>query len=378
MATKFVKSEKLTRAERLRRKTGERSSQFVEKANDYDEEDEIFEPKVETKNKVTPNQRGSSVFARPNPNADVHKSSPKLIQRKPGQNRPKGLTASKRIVMPLNKQGAEIQFSTQAITRFGWRTASALLLVGCLAALIFLSQQKIEHLQFIGVQDSLANDIENVLNLNGTAIYTIDPGLIATKMDNAFPKLTDVKIKIQLPAKVIVSAKERTPLYAWKMDNFVYLIDNENLIYPASPNEDTSGLITITADLLPPEVSIVESSNDIISDIMKDLYPSRYDEEELEQTVSHKNTYTVDGNTIATLKQLIAYLPDNNTLMYSKEHGFGWQTTQGWTTYFGTDLENMNMKLAIVYAIEQNLVLNNIEATLISVEYLHAPYFREE
>ncbi len=45
---------------------------------------------------------------------------------------------------------------------------------------------------------------------------------------------------------------------------------------------------------------------------------------------------------------------------------------------FGNDLENMNMKLAIVRAIEQNLALNNTQATLISVEYLHAPYYREE
>ncbi len=67
---------------------------------------------------------------------------------------------------------------------------------------------------------------------------------------------------------------------------------------------------------------------------MDDLYPDDDDEAETSTSVMQKNTYTVDGKTIATLKQLIAYLPEGASLIYNREHGFGWQTTQGWETFW--------------------------------------------
>lgn len=373
MTAKFVNTKKTTRADRLRQQREKKNSRPVEVTVEKTETP-VTPPVEQPDTSANQTRLGSNVFARPISKTHGADRLVRKMKIKPRGKR----NASKRLTIPLNKQGAELQLSTLPLVRFGWRGASGLIFIVLFIALIVLLQQKVEGIQFIGIQDSLASDVENVLNLNGKTIFSIDPEYIKRKMDRAFPKLTDVKVSIQLPAKVILSAKERTPVYAWVNGTFTYLIDNENLIYPASPGENVTSLMLITADTMPPEVSIVESSNDIIQDIMDDLYPYDSDEDQSTENTTSQYTYTVDGKIIATIEQIIPYLPQESSLIYSQEHGFGWQTKEGCDTYFGIALEDMPMKLAMVRAIEQSLVLNNIKATLISVEYLHAPYYREE
>ena len=373
MTAKFVNTKKTTRADRLRQQRKKKQPRPVELTVEKNEIP-VTPPVVQPDTGENQARLGSNVFARPISKTHGAEKRFRKMKLTPRGER----NVSKRITIPLNKQGAELQLSTLPFVRFGWRGASGLIFVVLAISLIVLLQQKVEGIQFVGIQDSLASDIENVLNLNGKTIFSIDSEYLKSKMDRAFPKLTEVKIDVQFPAKVIVSAKERTPVYAWVNRTFTYLIDNENLIYPASPGEDVTSLMLITSDTMPPEVSIVESSNNIIQDIMDDLYPSDIDEDQTNENTASQYTYTVDGKIIATIEQITPYLPQGSSLIYSQEHGFGWQTEQGCDTFFGIALDDMPMKLAMVRAIEQSLVLNNIKATLISVEYLHAPYYREE
>lgn len=75
---------------------------------------------------------------------------------------------------------------------------------------------------------------------------------------------------------------------------------------------------------------------------------------------------------------MIPFIPEGARILYSAVHGFGWQTEYGWDAWFGLDLSQMETKVGIYNAIVLKLVAEDINASLISVEYIRAPYYREE
>jgi hypothetical protein len=72
-------------------------------------------------------------------------------------------------------------------------------------------------------------------------------------------------------------------------------------------------------------------------------------------------------------------LPEGSQLIYDGQHGFGWQDPEfGWMVYFGKELDQTDLR-ANIYAEIMNMFINKErKPVLISVEYLHAPYYRME
>ena len=68
--------------------------------------------------------------------------------------------------------------------------------------------------------------------------------------------------------------------------------------------------------------------------------------------------------------------PQGVPLLYDAARGFGWRDPGGWDVYFG-DAQDMAMKLDVYQAIINRL--DDKEETLpslVSVENVHAPYYR--
>jgi hypothetical protein len=59
-------------------------------------------------------------------------------------------------------------------------------------------------------------------------------------------------------------------------------------------------------------------------------------------------------------------------------HGLGWNDGFGWVVFFGKDTEEMDQKLKVYRVLAKRLKKENPRPELISVEYLHAPYYRLE
>ena len=66
------------------------------------------------------------------------------------------------------------------------------------------------------------------------------------------------------------------------------------------------------------------------------------------------------------------------TIRFDPTHGIGWQDPAGWIVYFGLDGSDMLQKLQMYDAIVKDLQSRNVTPEFISVEFLHAPYYRME
>ena len=65
-------------------------------------------------------------------------------------------------------------------------------------------------------------------------------------------------------------------------------------------------------------------------------------------------------------------------LVYDSVHGLGWNDPKGWEVYFGSEDQDMEMKLTVYQALVDRLENEGIQPAMISVEYVHAPYYRME
>jgi hypothetical protein len=86
----------------------------------------------------------------------------------------------------------------------------------------------------------------------------------------------------------------------------------------------------------------------------------------------------VDPAIIDAASLLKSQMPENSSLVYSKLNGLGWNDPRGWQVYFGLSFNDMPEKLAMYQSIVDQLTQNNIKPSLISVENIHAPYYRLE
>ena len=82
---------------------------------------------------------------------------------------------------------------------------------------------------------------------------------------------------------------------------------------------------------------------------------------------------------VAAIVTTNEYTPENTILNFDPQHGLGWHDTKrGWDIYFGMDVSNIEEKLTVYKAIKAQLKEDGISPVLISVEHLHAPYYRLE
>lgn len=65
-------------------------------------------------------------------------------------------------------------------------------------------------------------------------------------------------------------------------------------------------------------------------------------------------------------------------LLYQEGHGFGWTDAHGWAVYFGSQLDDLGQKQVVYQALADYLVNNGIQPAMVSVEFVHAPYYRME
>jgi hypothetical protein len=79
--------------------------------------------------------------------------------------------------------------------------------------------------------------------------------------------------------------------------------------------------------------------------------------------------------TVRAIVALVKIAPQGTVLVYNADHGLGWKDSRGWEVFLGeaVDMEN---KLRVYQAIVNRLAADNLTPALISVEYVHAPYYR--
>jgi hypothetical protein len=76
--------------------------------------------------------------------------------------------------------------------------------------------------------------------------------------------------------------------------------------------------------------------------------------------------------------KLSPLVPQDATLVFDPAYGLGWSDPRGWRVYFGHSDGDADLKYQVYQAMLDYLTKNNIQPTLISVEYPTAPFYRVE
>jgi cell division protein FtsQ len=276
--------------------------------------------------------------------------------------------------------GAEVRLPSLPSVRLGWRLMSGVLLLALAAGLLFVWKSPIFRISSVeteGLQRLTLADLNAVMNgamgVYERPVFALDAKALEKALRETFPEFSSVDVQVSLPAAVKISVTERQPVLAWLQDDAEVWIDAEGVSFP--PRGNPGALVRIKAQSAPPD------------SLPSSLSAENETEGQLPSLTAEKAT-GIEG--LKLTPELVAAIltlneaarsqsgSDDPVMLYNIEHGLGWNEPRGWKVFFGVDLENLDQKLLVYQALAERLKHEGIRPALVSVEYLHAPYYRME
>ena len=275
-----------------------------------------------------------------------------------------------------NEPSQKTQEKTIKRIYISWRIFSFILVIIFSAAILVAWQSpdyQISVVEIKGLERISQDEVNNSFDILQKPIITIQPEEIKQKITSVFPEFKNIKITVSLPNKVAILLTERKPVLAWNVNESTIWIDADGIVFPArgQPGE----LITIESYSLP-----------VFS------YPKAKDETELQMVkFQPKHNYwklppysmiwyeyhrLIDPGLLTAIVRLNTQIPSEKVLLFDSHRGLGWNDPRGWKIFVGFNLERINEKWLAYEKIVNELIIQEIQPTLVSVEYLHAPYYR--
>jgi cell division septal protein FtsQ len=277
--------------------------------------------------------------------------------------------------MPLSEAlNPENSSAVKRRFRPGWRIIS-LLLVGLFSYAIFTAwtapQYKISAIQISGLQRLNEAEVLAKVDVINQHIFAVQPDEIIKAVAAGFPELRDIQVNLSLPAQVKISVIERQPMIAWQAGDTLLWIDTEGYLIPA--RGQAASMLTIQANSLP----VYQLDKDLREDnTAKMIQDKSIEKTDVSEMAFFSQTKHVDSTLLAGILQLNAWMPNETTLLYQRQRGLGWKDSRGWEVYLGQKLENINDKMVMYDTIVKGLEKQGVNPTLVSVEFLYAPYYR--
>lgn len=250
--------------------------------------------------------------------------------------------------------GVELSMPALPAIKPGWRLLSGFLFVLLAAAIIaaFTLPMFEVKLKLSGMKQFKADDIQAVVKLENKPVFLVNPAKAAHDLTMKYPQLANVKVSVSLPNLVTVSAVERKPILGWEFDGATTWVDQEGVVF--TPRGEVSGLVIVQSEGKTPLVKISKAE---LATTVRTMRPE------------HLNS------ALALSKEL----PDGAVLVYSRTYGFGWVDSRGWNVYFGMNaIQDIEIKLAEYQKIVEKLDEDGIHPSMVSVEYIEAPFYRTE
>lgn len=272
----------------------------------------------------------------------------------------------------LNIPGAEVRLPSIPRLWIGWRAASgllAILMALSLYMLLYTPAFQVEVVEVEGLQRLSMEDFNSFLRITGEPIVKVDPEIMHAEIMKEFPELSSIQVKISLPAKVKLEVVERAPIISWvqKSSNGNVeekWIDEAGIAF--EPRGEAGSLIR------------VESDGTIGADgLTQDPAASKLENTQ-QDAMAGVPVPMLSNELVSTLQEMGAIIPADTPILFSTEHGFGWNDPNGWQVYFGKSLAEMSQKLLVYQKLVESLEEQGIEPSMISVEFLHAPFYRTE
>jgi len=296
--------------------------------------------------------RGSSYEKRRSPPVMVRGgiAGPPLPLRKTTNSR-----AKRRYDLTLSVPGAEMRLPALPQISIDLRLLSGVM-VAVLGLLIYYLWNSpsfhVEGAKIIGLQRLNSRDINAIMNLEGESIFAIDPQVLEQKAREAFPEFALVKVDVGMPANVDITVEERLPILTWRQEGRTVLVDANGIAFPQRDQGDSTPAMVVEAFDSPP--------------IMQN-----------ESALAGSPVQFIPVEMVSAILSMSAQAPDETPVVYDSKHGLGWKDTRGWEVYFGDALD-IDMKLRVYNAMLKELQDDGVQPVLISVEYIHRPYYRLE
>ncbi len=273
--------------------------------------------------------------------------------------RRKGKRVKRRYDIALPTPGVEMRLPALPVVRVGWRLLSffmAVILSGLLYHLMTSPQYRVREITVHGAARLSDDSISRALLVYDKPIFMIQPEAVEQQLFRTFPGLVSAAVFVNFPAQINVEIAEREPVIVWEMETQSQWIDPLGMAFP--PRGEAANLVRVVATAAPPAPIILE------------------DEIDPEDGESQRPFMPVD--LVEAILVLKGQAPEGIPIIFDGAHGFGWRDPNGWVVYFGVDSAEMSAKLNMYEAIVRQIKTEGIKPVLISMEYLHGPYFRLE
>jgi hypothetical protein len=282
----------------------------------------------------------------------------------------------------LNAPGAEMRLP--ALPRFGlsWRLASFILLAVLAGALYYLWTEpafQVSEAQVSGLQRLTRSDVNRALALDGQPVFTLNNGQIQQQLLTVFPEFSQVATQIELPNTLVITVTERLPVLIWRQEGASRLIDSQGMTFPARDEADLSAYPVIEAAGDPPDLP---GAGDPSAETAIALQKIITDSLSLGLPVKGEATPFLSADTVTGLLQIVEQAPEGAQVIYEPEHGFGWLDRRGWKVFLGQivpgDPNQVQTKLQVYRAIMDEVKSAGQKPAMISVEFVHVPYYQLE
>lgn len=279
-----------------------------------------------------------------------------------------GNVSRKSVYVRTSSRGSEIRLPVFPRLRLPWRVLSALLVLACAAAIGFFQFSdffRVNSINLAGTNRLSPRALIAAAKIDNISMMDLQPENLRTELLAAFPEIRDVQVMTRLPNEVNILITERQPLITWFLNEKpAYWIDEEGYTFPIR-GEQIGTPFFIYADGEPP-------------------YPLGYpmnlrvDPSLQKQVPRLKLNPSVDPDFVRSVQKLNEHLPESYTLKYEKDKGLAWQDPKGWTVYFGDRSVDIEQKLNAYDSIARTILDKNLQPTMVSMQFLHAPYYRTE
>jgi len=280
--------------------------------------------------------------------------------------------ARRRFDISVGLPGTEVRLPNLPQFAISWRWLSAVLAIVLGVGLYQVwnaAAFRVSGAEISGLQHLTTKEVNTILGLKDTPVFSLDADQLKNELLQAFPEFSSASVHIGLPSTVAITVTERVPVIAWMVNGSATLVDQEGMAFPARGDISALGLPVVEASAMPPVLVRVERETE------------ETDLASLEGA-SPVSTPIVGAQPFLKPEFILAVMalrenaPQGVPLLYDAARGFGWRDPGGWDVYFG-DAQDMAMKLDLYQAIINRL--DDKEETLpslVSVENVHAPYYR--
>lgn len=274
----------------------------------------------------------------------------------------------KPVYLSTGTPGSEVRLPALPQMTLSWRLLSGLLAVGMIVLLYMMRNGDTFRINTVNLSGGIrvpSDEIKANLNVTGDSIIFVQPKQVEEQIVAQFPDIKNARVSVSMPDSLNVVVEERIPAVLWYQDDQeLYWIDQDGFTFTVRGEANLP--IRVFSDTTPPASLGYIDPNSLMT------------KEELEKIEFDPSIPPVDPSFILALQKLNTIKPADTPMLFTRENGIGWADPNGWQVFFGNNTEDIDLKLIEYSHIVKTILDRNLQPILISMEFLHAPFYRLE